>query len=46
MLEILDRITKNEIKNLYKKLKNPNTLKEIEEVNTVCLNNEENFMRI
>jgi hypothetical protein len=46
MLEILDRIKKNEIKNLYKKLKNPNTLKEIEEVDTICLNNEESFMKI
>jgi hypothetical protein len=46
MLEILNKIKKNEIKNLYKKLKNPNTLKELEEINTICENNEESFIKI
>lgn len=46
MKEILNRIKKNEIKNLYKKLRNPNTLKELEEIDNICLNNEESFIKI
>ena len=46
MLEILTRIRKNEIKNLYRKLKNINTLKELEEIDNICENNEENFTKI
>ena len=46
MLEILNKIRENEMKNLYKKLKNSNTLKELNEIDKICENNEENFVKI
>jgi hypothetical protein len=46
MSEILNKIKKNEIKNLYKKLKNSDTLKELEEIDNICSNNEESFIKI